>query len=182
MIERRVGVMISVFGIALGFVLCAPGAGAKMQAKFSAIGSQLSGSQKPQPCGAERLGPDSCVTYHLSGKVSQTIAGAASNGTLEADVDADQTRSVSNGFDGFCYPANGEGSIKSGKNVLQFDIVGWICTTDAGACLAGPLSFSVRDGQGTFASATGTGTFNAQSASCFVSNDVAITMDGVVLH
>ena len=127
---------------------------------------------------------DTCNLETLSGSVQKTIGGVPSGGILSISLYADLTTGVAAPVSGACTPAQGTGTIKNpaGNNVLAFGVQGWLCTAGQ-ACLVGPLSFSIRNGSGTFLTATGTGTFNAQSPSCFtVPNDVQMTMKGVIIQ
>jgi hypothetical protein len=176
-------VLLSVFigvMVALSAVLNRSLARAASLENFSASASNLTGA--PVSFGTCPNGSGTCFTETFSGPVSKNIGGVVSGGTLEVTVNGDDTTAVTAPAIGSCYAMQGSGEIKSGggANVLKFDLQGWVCDTVGDACLVGPLSFSIINGVGKFAVATGTGTFNGVSASCFASPDVQVTMRGVI--
>ena len=127
-------------------------------------------------------GSGTCFKESFSGPVSKSIGGSPSGGTLSVTVYGEDTDDVAAPIFGSCYPVQGSGQIENAAatNIMKFDLQGWVCDTSNGQCLVGPLSFSIIDGVGAYAAATGTGTFNGQSASCFASPDVQVTMRGVL--
>ena len=167
--------------LALAMALMASSASAQTMHPISAMGAGLAGTYAGVTC---PNGTDNCTLNTISGTVSKTIGTLTSTGILNVTLYSDESNaSVLTGPNANnCYATEGKGSISSGggTNVLKFKIYGLICEASVAGCGAGPLSFAITAGVGIFANATGTGTFNTQSNSCFHSSDAQITMQGLI--
>jgi hypothetical protein len=167
--------------LALAMALMASSASAQTMHPISLMGAGLAGTFAEVTC---PNGTDNCAFNTISGTVSKTIGTSTSTGILNATLYSDQgSSSVLRGPNtNDCYATEGKGSISNGAgtNVLKFKIYGLICESSVVGCGAGPLSFAITAGVGIFATATGTGTFNTQSNSCFHSSDAQITMQGLI--
>ena len=153
------------------------------QFAINVTGSGLSGSRTTPGCPNGTT--DSCFEETVSGKIQKTINGLVTGGNLSVSLYADMTTALRGPLFGSCYPVQGTGSIEnaSATTSLSFGVLGWVCDSNPSpsACIVGPLSLSIVPGTGNFAVAAGTGTFNAQSPSCFnTPNDVQVAIRGVL--
>lgn len=173
--------MTGIAAAALAIGLYPSGASAQVQEPFHVAGSNLSGTVTQGVCSN---GSDGCDFESISGSIRKAIGPNPSGGTLSVSVQLDLSSNSKGPIIGGCYPTQGTGTITSlnGANVMQLEIQGWVCDSASNTgCMQGPLSYWIAAGKGNFATASGTGTFNAQSPSCFSANDAQVTMQGVIL-
>lgn len=183
-LDKLMRITTAALAAALLILVYSAGAGAQ-QAPINVHGSSLSGSLTSVSC-PTTSSPDSCDKETISGPIQKVINGLPSGGNLSVSLYVDLTTAVRAPVSGSCFPTQGTGSITNGAATtsLNFEVQGWLCNPGppSSACLVGPLSFSIGTGLGNFLTATGTGTFNAQSPSCYgTANDVQVTMKGVII-